>query len=204
MRKLFLVLSAALFSLAWACSTPGPSPTTSTAMSLPPARMGIAYSAPIASVGTWDYSGGVLPRGLAIAGNLLSGTPSQDGQFTFLAAAATATGTAQALTNTFNLCVAPPKLSVATTSLTGAIEGAAYSDQLTANGGTAPYTWAITSGALPAGITLSSEGLLSGTPTATGNFSFVVTVTDSSTFSCSSAVAGVAVPAQTATIAMRM
>src|SRR5258708_891038 len=46
-------------------------------------------------------------------------------------------------------------------------------------GGLATVTWAITSGALPGGLTLSSDGTLSGTPTAVGPFAFTVTATDS-------------------------
>lgn len=203
MRKAILIFTAAFFSLAWACSNPGISPTSS-AIALPAARMGMAYSAPIATAGTWNYSGGVLPRGLRIDGDFVVGTALEFGRFTFLAAATTATGTSQNSTNTFSLCVAPAKLAVTTTTLPGAFLGVAYSDQLTAGGGTAPFTWAITSGALPAGVTLSRAGLLSGKPTATGNFSFVVTVTDSSTFSCSGAVAGLAAQAQSATMAVRM
>ncbi len=57
----------------------------------------------------------------------------------------------------------------------------AYSQQLTASGGTATYTYSVTSGALPAGLTLSSTGLLSGTPTVVNTFNFTVTATDSST-----------------------
>lgn len=55
----------------------------------------------------------------------------------------------------------------------------AYSQQLTATGGTAPYTYAVTAGALPPGLNLSAAGLVSGTPTAPGgNFTFTVTATD--------------------------
>jgi hypothetical protein len=57
--------------------------------------------------------------------------------------------------------------------------GTAYpSFQFTATGGTTPYTWTATG--LPGGLTLSTSGLLSGTPTASGNFNVSVTVTDSS------------------------
>ncbi|HEU0297230.1 MAG TPA: sortase [Anaerolineales bacterium] len=56
----------------------------------------------------------------------------------------------------------------------------AYSQTITASGGTAPYTFAVTAGTLPTGLTLSSGGVLSGTPTATGTFNFTVTATDSS------------------------
>lgn len=58
--------------------------------------------------------------------------------------------------------------------------GTVYAGQtLAASGGTGPYTYAVTGGALPTGMTLSSAGLLAGTPTATGSFTFAVTSTDS-------------------------
>jgi len=58
-----------------------------------------------------------------------------------------------------------------------AVQGQAYSFQFTATGGQTPYSWSATG--LPAGLTLSTGGLLSGTPTANGSFSVTVTVTDS-------------------------
>ena len=79
---------------------------------------------------------------------------------------------------TLNVAAAT-QLAISTTTLPDAIEFTAYSHQLTASGGTAPYTWAITAGALPAGLTLSSAGLISGTPSVSGPFSFSVTATDS-------------------------
>lgn len=77
----------------------------------------------------------------------------------------------------------PGKLTITTGSpLTNGVVGTAYSLQFAATGGTAPYTWSLASGsALPAGLTLSSSGLLSGTPTAAGTSTFSVTVTDSET-----------------------
>jgi hypothetical protein len=57
--------------------------------------------------------------------------------------------------------------------------GVAYSQSLTASGGTPPNIWALMSGALPAGLSLSSAGVLSGTPAAVGTSSFTVGVTDS-------------------------
>lgn len=59
-----------------------------------------------------------------------------------------------------------------------AIQGQPYSFQCAATGGTAPYTWVVTSGSLPTGLTLSSEGLLSGTPTVGGDFAVTITVSD--------------------------
>jgi hypothetical protein len=63
--------------------------------------------------------------------------------------------------------------------LAGGVTGTAYSESITAQGGTSPYTFTVTSGALPTSTSLSSAGVISGTPTATGTFSFTVTVTDS-------------------------
>jgi hypothetical protein len=59
-----------------------------------------------------------------------------------------------------------PTISITTNTLTGGTVGTAYSQTLTASGGTAPYTWTIVSGTLPAGLTLSTRGVISGTPSA--------------------------------------
>jgi len=71
-------------------------------------------------------------------------------------------------------------LSVTTSSLPNGIVGVAYSQTLAVTGGTAPYTWTITSGTLPTGLSLSSSGVLSGTPTIGGGPTTVTfKVTDS-------------------------
>jgi hypothetical protein len=54
----------------------------------------------------------------------------------------------------------------------------AYSETLIADGGTPPYSWSIASGNLPAGLSLSSAGLISGTPSAAGSYAFSVAVAD--------------------------
>jgi hypothetical protein len=72
----------------------------------------------------------------------------------------------------------PPTLAITTTSLASGTEGDAYSRGISATGGVAPRTFAVHSGALPGGLSLSSSGVLSGTPTAAGAYSFTVRVTD--------------------------
>jgi len=70
-------------------------------------------------------------------------------------------------------------LSITTSALLGATRGIAYSQQIVATGGTVPYTWSLVSGSLPPGLTLnSSSGVISGTPTTAGGFSFTVQVRD--------------------------
>jgi PKD repeat protein len=73
---------------------------------------------------------------------------------------------------------APPALSITTSALPGGTQGQAYTATLAASGGTPPYTWAVTSGVLPAGLTLAAgSGVISGTPTAAGTSNFTVQVT---------------------------
>lgn len=63
--------------------------------------------------------------------------------------------------------------------------GVAYSQTLAASGGTAPYTWAIDAGTLPSGITLSSAGVLSGTPSVNGDFNITFRVFDANGYTAS-------------------
>lgn len=71
-------------------------------------------------------------------------------------------------------------LAITTSSLPSGRLDFAYSETLTASGGELPYSWSVSSGTLPNGLTLdSSSGEISGTPTATGIFDFVGQVTDS-------------------------
>jgi hypothetical protein len=68
-------------------------------------------------------------------------------------------------------------LTITTTSLPVGTVQAPYSQTLAANGGTTPYTWAVTAGTLPAGLSLNtSTGVISGTPTTAGTQNFTVTV----------------------------
>jgi hypothetical protein len=72
-------------------------------------------------------------------------------------------------------------LAITTISLPNATVGTAYSATLTATGGTPPYVWSLAAGSLPSGLTLSSSGILSGTPSTTDLINFTVQAKDSST-----------------------
>jgi len=148
----------------------------------PSGEIHAAYSDTLIAVGgtgpyTWSVSSGTLPAGITLSSaGVLAGTPTATGtaSFTVKVTDANSQSATQATTLTV---VSGPLLSFPTPS-DGEI-GAAYSDTLTASGGTGPYTWSLTSGTLPAGITLNSAtGTLSGTPAATGVSSVTVKVTD--------------------------
>jgi len=81
----------------------------------------------------------------------------------------------------FNL-VTPPILTFTPATIPDGIYGSVYSDQtITVTGGTAPYTFSITASSLPPGMSISSDGIISGTPTAAGTYTFTVTVQDNTT-----------------------
>ncbi|MGN6437556.1 MAG: choice-of-anchor D domain-containing protein [Agriterribacter sp.] len=71
-------------------------------------------------------------------------------------------------------------LALSPSMLPDAVLGTAYSQTISATGGTAPYTYTLSSGTLPLGLTLGSNGVLSGTPSAIGTYSFTITASDAS------------------------
>lgn len=71
-------------------------------------------------------------------------------------------------------------LSITTTTLLSGTVGVSYGTNLSATGGKTPYTWSVISGSLPTGLSLSTSGLISGTPTTAGTYNFTVKATDSS------------------------
>jgi len=99
-------------------------------------------------------------------------------KYYFIAQAKNSAGTSSGTEASFTTNTTP--LDITTTALPGATLGVPYSQALEARGGTTPYTWSISSGSLPAGLSLApSTGVISGTPSAEGAISFTVQVTDS-------------------------
>ncbi|BBJ98562.1 hemagglutinin [Xanthomonas campestris pv. campestris] len=168
------------------------------ASSLPAGTAGQAYSASItpATGGTAPYSyaltAGALPTGVVVdvATGGLSGTPTVAGTFNFTLTVSDSTPSPAAqASRSYTLTIAAPVIVVAPTALPAATRGTVYSQTLSASGGTAPYTYAVSAGNVPAGLTLASNGTLSGTATVEGSFNFTVTATDANTFTASQAYA---------------
>ena len=78
-------------------------------------------------------------------------------------------------------CTPVAALAITTASLPAGTVNAAYSQTLAATGGTTPYSWSVSAGTLPAGLSLSAAGVLGGTPTTAGTSNFTVQVTGGGT-----------------------
>ncbi|TXH70606.1 MAG: autotransporter domain-containing protein [Lysobacteraceae bacterium] len=158
---------------------------TPTAGALPGGTAGTAYNQSfVASGGIAPYAyaltAGALPAGMTLSpAGVLSGTPTAAGNFTFSVRATDSTsGTAATVTHAYTLTISAPTITINPPTLPNGVLSVPYNHVLTAVGGTAPHTFAITAGALPAGVSLSTGGTLSGSSTASGNFTFTVTATD--------------------------
>jgi hypothetical protein len=161
---------------------PGPNITTTT---LPAGTIGQAYNQTLQATGgigarTWSIVAGNLPAGLNLdqTTGVISGTPIvPEGTSSFTVRVADAAGQddTQALSIVINL-LNPP--SITTTTLPGGTVGQPYSQTLQATGGIGALTWTLAGGSLPAMLSLSQDGVISGTPTNTGTSNFTVRVAD--------------------------
>ena len=131
---------------------------------------------------TYAVTGGALPPGLVLnpATGALTGTPTSPSPATFTVTATDANGCAGSATYTMTVAAVCPVITLAPSTLPLGRSGVAYSQQITASGGTGAYVFTILSGTLPAGLTLSSAGLLSGMPTAAGSSTVTIRATDGS------------------------
>lgn len=150
--------------------------------------VGTAYSGSLSATGgttpvTFTLSSGILPPGLSLGSDgALTGTPTTKGTFSFTVIAEDSeTPTALTSSHQFTMTINPPLLNLAATYPAAGTVGTPYSRSFLATGGTAPITFALTGGTLPPGLSLGSNGTLTGTPTASGTFNFRVTATDSDT-----------------------
>jgi hypothetical protein len=164
--------------------------TITTTSPLPSGTVGQAYSTQIHTSGgqspiSYSLISGSLPPGLSLSSTgIISGMPTGSGNYSFtIRASDSCTTGAQSIQGIFSVTVNPapcPVLSIASPSTlsTGTV-GQGYSYQLHTSGGQSPVTFSVISGSLPPGLNLNITGFISGTPTAAGNYSFTVRVTDS-------------------------
>jgi len=158
-----------------------------TTSALPSGTTQSAYNTSLSASGgkepyTWSVSAGKLPTGLALSSNAIMGTPTQAQVSFFTIQVSDASSPSLVATQQLSISIAPATsaVQITTTSLPGGQVGQSYNGTLAASGGIAPYSWSITSGSLPIGLTLAdSSGKISGTPTESGTFPITVQVKDS-------------------------
>ena len=148
---------------------------------------------------TWSKSG-TLPTGITLntSSGVLSGTPTQSGSFPITVTATDSNG-CTGTGATYTLTISCQTITVTKpVTATGTVD-AAFSQNFTQTGaqGTATFTTAST---LPAGLSLATTGTLSGTPTQTGSFPIVVTVTDSNSCTGNSSTYTLVIGCQTITV----
>lgn len=135
---------------------------------VPGSRWAFPAQSPVPGVTTIDITD--LTTGTA---SLASGAHLVVGTFS------TGTSSATSAVNFGLVAIGTPPVISTTSPLAGGTVGAAYSQTLAATGGTTPYTWTVDSGSVPPSLTLSSAGVLGGTPSAAGTFTFTAKVADS-------------------------
>lgn len=168
-------------------------PLTIDTATLPDGQVGASYQQDLAASGgsgagyQWTLASGSLPPGVTIVAGSparLSGTPTHAGRFDFELRVVDSANASQRKAFSVTVAPAPVPLAITTSTLPAGQVGTAYSASINGAGGSmSGYAWAVAAGTLPPGLQLATGGTpgatLSGTPTATGTFSFTVRVTDS-------------------------
>jgi hypothetical protein len=127
---------------------------------------------------SFALNSGTLPPGLALsAAGVLSGTPTGSGTFPIVVKV-TDVGGCTGVGPTYNLVIACHPITVNNPATATGTVNTAFSQTFTQSGAIGGATFSVNSGVLPAGLTLSAAGVLSGTPTQSGSFPITVKVTD--------------------------
>ena len=155
---------------------------------LPAAVAGTPDKAQITATGgtapyQFSITSGALPPRLSLnpATGVISGTPTTAGSYQFTITATDSSASHRTGARAYTLQITPAALTLAPATLPAAVAGTPDKAQITATGGTAPYQFSITSGALPPRLSLNpATGVISGTPTTAGSYQFTITATDSS------------------------
>ena len=174
-----------------ACGGDGASAQLTFSPSAPPPPVGLTHKiydkftfvSPIGGIApfTWRLAG-TLPAGMSLSpGGELSGTPLIAGTFTFTLTVTDSSLPRQTATESVTLLIQDSKVVInSSPSLPGGTQGVPYARfAFSASGGSEPFIWRVVEGVLPRGLTLSSDGTLSGTPLDNGSATFAVSVHDS-------------------------
>jgi hypothetical protein len=167
------------------------------------ATVGSYYSATYSVTGgagpfTFSIISGSLPAGLTLNSSTgtISGTPTSPGTYNFTAKVVDKYGNTDTQACTLVVLASPVNLTCGSCGSGNATVGDWYSSNLSVSGGASPYTYSIASGSLPPGLSLSSTGVISGTPTTAGSYTFTSKVVDkngySDTATCTIVVAAAA------------
>ena len=132
----------------------------------------------------WSQTGGSLPGNLSLNPNgssdALSGYPNSSGNFNFTLQVND--GSSNTTNRQYSVAISNA-VQVITTNFPNGTNGFAYSQLLRATNGVpytgTPYSWSVSSGAVPPNLNLSASGLLSGTAATNGTFNFTVQAMDS-------------------------
>lgn len=126
---------------------------------------------------TFAVTAGALPTGLGLdTAGIVFGTPTTAGSYTFTATATDAVPN----TGSRDYTIVVSAVTISPSALGTATKDSAYSVTLKGQGGSAPYTFSLIAGALPAGFTFDTvTGVISGTPTESGSSSFLIRARDS-------------------------
>lgn len=149
---------------------------------LPPARQNQSYEQVLTATGGTGAitlsTSGTLPTGLTLnaATNTLEGTPTQFGTFSFSVIATDAAN--KTGSRLYALTVNKAATLLIDATLADAVAWEQYSQTIGVSAGATPYVFTRIGGSLPAGLTLQSDGTLSGKAEATGTFHFTVEVRD--------------------------
>jgi large repetitive protein len=159
---------------------------TITPATLPYPQVGVAYAQDLTASGSvgpylFTVAGGSLPSGLTLSTTgTISGTPTSTTPSAFTVSAMDRLG--YTALQTYTLGAQPPALTLEPSLITGLAVDTPFSLTLTGGGGTAPFTYFLYDAtALPAGLSLTPGGALSGTPTQAGGFTFLIAARDSTT-----------------------